>query len=112
MNCKGFGRKRSWPNLRFYPDVFLDGLRKATNSLHPGCPSPGRHLNPGPFENEAGVLTTRSRLSVVMSVKMAVFWNVAPCSLISTEVSEKLTVFIISMWSITRARVSAVDHFS
>jgi hypothetical protein len=28
MTWKGFRRKRSWPNLRFYPDTRLEGLRK------------------------------------------------------------------------------------
>jgi hypothetical protein len=27
-NWKGCGRKRSWPNLRYYPSIFLQGLRK------------------------------------------------------------------------------------
>jgi hypothetical protein len=29
MNWKGFGRKHSWPNLRYYPGIFLEELRKA-----------------------------------------------------------------------------------
>jgi hypothetical protein len=28
MNCKGFGKKRTWPNLRYYPGICLEGLRK------------------------------------------------------------------------------------
>jgi hypothetical protein len=26
-------RKRSWPNLRYYPDIFLKGLRKTTKNF-------------------------------------------------------------------------------
>jgi hypothetical protein len=27
-NWKGYGRKWSWPNLRYYLRIFLEGLRK------------------------------------------------------------------------------------
>jgi hypothetical protein len=30
MNCKGYGRKRSWPNLRYYLVIFLERLSKTT----------------------------------------------------------------------------------
>jgi len=29
MNLKGFGKKRSWQNIRHYPGIFLNLLRKA-----------------------------------------------------------------------------------
>jgi hypothetical protein len=32
MNWKGRERNRSWPNLRCYPDIFLEGLRKLTRT--------------------------------------------------------------------------------
>jgi hypothetical protein len=64
MNWKGCGRKRTWPNLRYYPRMCLEGLRKTTKHLSQDSRSPGRDLNPGPPEYEAGVLTTRSRHSV------------------------------------------------
>jgi hypothetical protein len=28
MNLKGYGRKQPGPNLRYYPGIFLVGLRK------------------------------------------------------------------------------------
>jgi hypothetical protein len=28
MNWKGYGRKQSQPNLRYYPGICLEGLRK------------------------------------------------------------------------------------
>jgi hypothetical protein len=31
-NWKGFGRKWSWPNLRYYPGIHLEGLRKTTEN--------------------------------------------------------------------------------
>jgi hypothetical protein len=31
MNWKGYGRKRSW--LRYYPGIFLEGLRKTAKNL-------------------------------------------------------------------------------
>jgi hypothetical protein len=33
MNRKGYGRKLSWPNLRYHPVIFLDGLRKIEKNL-------------------------------------------------------------------------------
>jgi hypothetical protein len=33
MNWKGYGRKQSRPNIRHYPGIWLEGLRKTTKSL-------------------------------------------------------------------------------
>jgi hypothetical protein len=65
MNRKGCGRKRPWPNLRYYNGIFLEGLRKTTKNLSRDSRSPGRDLNPRPPEYESGVLTTRLRRSVI-----------------------------------------------
>jgi hypothetical protein len=59
MNWKEFGRKRSWPTLRYYPNIHLEGLRKASNNLGQDSKSLVRDLNPRPPKYEAGVLTTR-----------------------------------------------------
>jgi hypothetical protein len=32
MNRKGYGRKRSWPNLIYHPGIYLDGLTKITKT--------------------------------------------------------------------------------
>jgi hypothetical protein len=56
MNWKGCGRKRSWPNLRYYPGICL-GLRKTTKNLSQDSRTPGRDLNPGPPKYEARVQT-------------------------------------------------------
>jgi hypothetical protein len=32
MNWKGCGRKWLWPNLRYYPGIFLEALRKTIKS--------------------------------------------------------------------------------
>jgi hypothetical protein len=32
-NWKGYGIKRPWPILRYYPVTFLEGLRKTTKTL-------------------------------------------------------------------------------
>jgi hypothetical protein len=53
-----------WPNFRYYLGICLEGLRKTTKNLSQVSRSPGRDLNPGPPEYEAGVLTTRPRRSV------------------------------------------------
>jgi hypothetical protein len=31
MNCRGCGRKLSWPDLKYYSDIWLEGLGKAAN---------------------------------------------------------------------------------
>jgi hypothetical protein len=53
MNWKGFGRKRSWPNLQYYPHIHLDRLRKTMRNVSKDGGSPGRDLNLGPPEYEA-----------------------------------------------------------
>jgi hypothetical protein len=68
MNLKGFGRKPSWPNLRYYPGIRVVRLRKTTKPMSQGSRSPGRDLNPGPPEYEAVVLTTKPRRLVVIGV--------------------------------------------
>jgi hypothetical protein len=32
MNWKGSGRKQSWPNLRYYPAISLEELKKTTKA--------------------------------------------------------------------------------
>jgi flagellar biosynthesis protein FliP len=31
MNWKGYGTERSWSNLRYCPEILVEGLRKTTN---------------------------------------------------------------------------------
>lgn len=50
------GRK-SWPNLRYYPDNFLEKLKKTTKFLTQDNELPGPDLNPGPPDYEAKVFT-------------------------------------------------------
>jgi hypothetical protein len=45
---EGYRRKRSWPNLWYYPWICLDRLRKNTKNLSQDSRSPSRYLNPGP----------------------------------------------------------------
>jgi hypothetical protein len=65
-NRKGCGRKRLWPNLRYYPGIFVDGLKKTMKNLSQNSWSPGRDLNLGPLEYEAGVLTINHNVQVVI----------------------------------------------
>jgi hypothetical protein len=44
-NCKGYGRKRSWPNLRHYPGIFLEGMKKITKKKSHNRQCPGRNPN-------------------------------------------------------------------
>jgi hypothetical protein len=63
MNLKGYGTKLSWPNLRYYPAICLEGLKKTMKTLSQDKRSSGRDLESGPPEYEAGVLTTRPLLA-------------------------------------------------
>jgi hypothetical protein len=63
MQWKGFGRKRSWPNLRYYPEICLEGLRKPAEKSQDSR-FLGRDLNPGPPEYEAREGNTQPRRSV------------------------------------------------
>jgi hypothetical protein len=47
LNWKGYGRKRSWPNLRCYPGICLERLRKTTKNLQSGQPIFGPWFEPG-----------------------------------------------------------------
>jgi hypothetical protein len=64
MNWEGYGRKRSWANLMYYPAICLVGLRKTTKNLSQDSRSPDRRLNPVYSEYETGVLTTRPQRAV------------------------------------------------
>jgi hypothetical protein len=64
MNWKAYGRKRWWPNLRYFPGIFLEGLRNTMYNLYQDRRSPGRNWNPRPSEYEAGRTTKRQRRSV------------------------------------------------
>jgi hypothetical protein len=59
INRKGCDRKWSWPNLRYYLGICLQGLRKAMKRLYQESQSPSQDLNPRPSEYEAGVLIPR-----------------------------------------------------
>jgi hypothetical protein len=60
MNWKRCGGKQSWPNLSYYPGIYLEGLRRGMENLSQVIRSLGQDLKPGPLEYKAGVLTTRS----------------------------------------------------
>jgi hypothetical protein len=66
MNWKGCGKKQSGPNLRYYPGICLEGLRKTTEDLSKYIWSLGQDFNPGPPEYEAGELTAQPQCSVVL----------------------------------------------
>jgi hypothetical protein len=64
INEKEFGRKRSWHNLRYYPSICLEQLRKTKKRVSLDNRSPSRYLNLGPPEYEGGLLTRRSVNSI------------------------------------------------
>jgi hypothetical protein len=52
-------RKWSWPNLRYYPGICVEGEGNPRKNVSQGSRSLGRNLNPGPPEYEPGVPTTQ-----------------------------------------------------
>jgi hypothetical protein len=61
MNWRECERNRGWHNLRYYPLICLEWLRKNTKNLNHDNQSPVRDLNPGPSEYKVWVLTTQLR---------------------------------------------------
>jgi hypothetical protein len=55
MNGERFGRKRLSSNLKHYPGICLEGLRRTTKNLNQYSWSPGRDLKQGHPEYEAGM---------------------------------------------------------
>jgi hypothetical protein len=52
-------RHLSWPNLRYYPDIRVERLKKTTKYLREDSWFRGQYLNPKPPEYKEGLLTTR-----------------------------------------------------
>jgi hypothetical protein len=69
MNWKGCGRERSLCNLRYYPGICLDGLRKIMENLNHNSRYPGRDLNTRSPECGAGALPCRPRHSIETRLK-------------------------------------------
>jgi hypothetical protein len=57
VNWEGSARNRSGHNLRYYPKICLEELRKITRNLSQNSRSQGRDLIVGPLEYKAGVPT-------------------------------------------------------
>jgi hypothetical protein len=64
INCKGCERKRSWPNYKVRSRNLPIGTEENHEDLNQDNRSLSRDLNLGPPENEARVLSTRSRRSI------------------------------------------------
>jgi hypothetical protein len=56
MNWKGFGKKLPCSNLRYYPDIHMEGLRTTMKMLRQDSRSSGPDMNKGPPEYEGGVI--------------------------------------------------------
>jgi hypothetical protein len=57
---KGYGKKRSWPNLRYYPNICSEAPMKTMKNLGQDSRSLGWNFNPGPSKYKAGMLTNQS----------------------------------------------------
>jgi hypothetical protein len=66
MIWEGRGMKQSWPTLRHYLGIFLEGLKKTTKTQDSW--SPNRDLNQRPPEYETGALSTRPFKKILASL--------------------------------------------
>jgi hypothetical protein len=67
MNCiKNVDESSRGRILNFYPGICLEGLRNTTGKLNHDSWFTGRDLKPGPPKYESGMLTSRTRRSVVL----------------------------------------------
>jgi hypothetical protein len=64
---KAYGKKRSWPNLRWYPRIYLEALRKTTKNLTQHNRSPVWDFNTGIPKFEARMPTPWGWRSVVLT---------------------------------------------
>jgi hypothetical protein len=64
---KGNVKLWSWPNLKYYPYIYLEGLRKITEKPIWDSWSPDQDFNSEPPKFEAGVLITWPRLVYVLA---------------------------------------------
>jgi hypothetical protein len=64
MEWKGCGRKRSVPNLRYYPGICLEGLNKTTKTSVYLVSWPRFEAGTSQILSRVGLLTTRPRRSV------------------------------------------------
>jgi hypothetical protein len=62
---KGYGGKQSWPKLRYYAGICLEGVKKTTENLSQDSWSPGQDMNPGPPAYEKEVITTQPQCLVL-----------------------------------------------
>jgi hypothetical protein len=65
MNLKGCGRKRLWPNLRYYSGICMGGLKKQENLQERR--SQRQNLNPGPQGYE-GVKHSTTTFDILVEI--------------------------------------------
>jgi hypothetical protein len=68
VNCEGYGRELSWPNLRCYAGICLEKLRKTTINVSQHSRSLGKDFNPGLPAYDTWVLTTLRQRTVLSFV--------------------------------------------
>jgi hypothetical protein len=56
MIWKVYGRKHPWPDLRYYPDIFLEGLNKTMKTVRTART----------FRYQAGVLTSGGLVEAIV----------------------------------------------
>lgn len=70
MNWEKCRRKPSWPNIKCYPGICLEGLSKSTKDFNQDSWSMGQDLNTGPLTYKAAVLSICTGYSVKIVLGM------------------------------------------
>jgi hypothetical protein len=94
LNCKGFRRKRLWPNFRYCP-ICLQGLKEITKNLGKDGRSPSWYLKTVPLDYEAGMLW--HSVSVVWILSARVRLPTAVAMLSSSSHVDESEVYLASV---------------
>jgi hypothetical protein len=71
MNLKGCERELWWHNLRYYPGIYLEGLKKTTRNLSQDGRYPGRNSD----DHDDGI---NDIITISMTMKtMIITWSAA-----------------------------------
>lgn len=70
MHYKNCGNKQSRSVIRYYPSIYLEGLRKVMKNLNQHNPPPCQELYSGPSNHKAGVLNVQPQQNITLGTIM------------------------------------------